>query len=91
MKTLSAERRCGGDVQAVEDKVPSWGEQQRIVVVERFAAAPFPITAGLRPVTNAVLPGGNPAFQLAAMREFRFSSSSLVASADDNDARAEQS
>jgi hypothetical protein len=83
-------RRCGGDVQAVEDKGPL-GEHQRIVVAERFAPAPFPITAGLPPVTNAILRGGNPAFQLAAMREFWFSSSSLVASADDKDARVQQS
>jgi hypothetical protein len=84
-------RRCGGDVQAVEDKVRRLGEQQRIVVAERFARAPFSITAGLPPVTNAILRGGNPAFQLAAMREFWFSSSSLVASADDKDARVQQS
>jgi hypothetical protein len=84
-------RRGGGDVQAVEDKVRSLGEQQRILAAERFASAPFPITAGLRPVTNAILRGGNPAFQLAGIREFRLSSSSLVASTDDNDARVEQS
>jgi hypothetical protein len=85
-------RRCGGDGQAVEDEVRSLGEQQRIRAgVSGSPPAPFPITAGLPPVTDATLRGGNPAFQLAAMRDFWFSSSSLVASADDNDARVQQS
>jgi hypothetical protein len=35
--------------------------------------------------------GWRSAFQLATMREFRLSSSRLVASADDSDARVEQS
>ena len=35
--------------------------------------------------------GWRPVFQLATMRELRFSSTNLVASADDNDARVEQS
>jgi hypothetical protein len=37
-------------------------EQQRILAAERLAPAPFPITAGLRPVTRAILrPVGKPA------------------------------
>jgi hypothetical protein len=35
--------------------------------------------------------GWRPVLQLITMREFRFSSTNLVASADDNDARVEQS
>ena len=34
---LVSGRRCGGDVQAVEDELRSLGEQQRILAAERFA------------------------------------------------------
>ena len=68
MKTLSADAAAAATFKP--SRTRRLGEQQRIVVAERFAPAPFPITAGLPPVTNAILRGGNPAFQLAAMREF---------------------
>jgi len=71
--------------------VRSLGEQQRILAAERFAPGAIPDHRRIPPVTRAILRGGNPAFQLAAMRDFWFSSSSLVASADDNDARVQQS
>jgi hypothetical protein len=39
---LVSGRRCGGDVQAVEDEVRSLGEQQRILAAERFAPGAIP-------------------------------------------------